>query len=229
MASKIKISDGIGKVVSIWTEDDSSLTLESLNSVFFGATNLICPVDEREKVYLRIKNGRIYNPDGWDSNVVYLAHFGSRPTSPIQEMSFNVAIAKILPTLDCATLKSMSSAFPHHPVIHASETGMRAVCLGYPSFEDAKADGTLVEGQVHEKEPIPFPVEISALDAPRNNMFAAPCGLAHGFSGGGLFRVYGKSDWLLGICKNSTKRMARQMGSREMASSPIRFVLHFLF
>jgi len=51
-----------------------------------------------------------------------------------------------------------------------------------------------------EKEPVPFPVEIAALDFPRSNMFAASCGMTQGFSGAGLFRVYGKSDRLLGIC-----------------------------
>uniref|UniRef100_A0A914CUI2 Uncharacterized protein n=1 Tax=Acrobeloides nanus TaxID=290746 RepID=A0A914CUI2_9BILA len=116
------------------------------------------------------------------------------------ELPFNVTIVKILPTSDCAILKSMSGPFPHHPVIHLPETGMRAVCLGYPSFEDVKAEGILAENQVHEKEPVPFPVEICALNVPRPNMFAASCDLAHGFSGGGLFRVYGKSDFLLGIC-----------------------------
>lgn len=45
------------------------------------------------------------------------------------ELPFNVTIAKILPTSDCAILKSMSGPFPHHPVIHLPETGMRAVCL----------------------------------------------------------------------------------------------------
>ena len=59
----------------------------------------------------------------------------------------------------------------------------------------------MVEKQISEKEPVPFPVEVCAVNIPRPNMLAASCGLANGFSGGGLFRVYGKSEQLLGLCQ----------------------------
>ncbi|KAE9546822.1 hypothetical protein FO519_009966, partial [Halicephalobus sp. NKZ332] len=77
---QIDISDG-SRVFSLWTESDSGLTLETLKSAFMDATNVIYPADGPDKVLMRINNGRIYNPDGWDATAVYMAHFGSRSTS----------------------------------------------------------------------------------------------------------------------------------------------------
>ena len=49
---RIKISDG-NSVLSVWTESDSGLTLETLKSAFIDATNVISSVDGPDKVLMR--------------------------------------------------------------------------------------------------------------------------------------------------------------------------------
>uniref|UniRef100_A0A914EN09 Uncharacterized protein n=1 Tax=Acrobeloides nanus TaxID=290746 RepID=A0A914EN09_9BILA len=78
----INISDG-NSTFSLWTDNDSGLTLENLKSAYPDAINLINPVYEPRRL-LSVRDGKIYNPDGWDTNIVYLAHLGSsRPPTPI--------------------------------------------------------------------------------------------------------------------------------------------------
>ncbi|KAI6203961.1 hypothetical protein M3Y94_00617600 [Aphelenchoides besseyi] len=46
--------------------------------MFPGATNLIQPSNESVGSPLNVRNGRIYNPFGWDAQLVYVAHCPSR-------------------------------------------------------------------------------------------------------------------------------------------------------
>uniref|UniRef100_A0AC34Q7I5 TAR DNA-binding protein 43 N-terminal domain-containing protein n=1 Tax=Panagrolaimus sp. JU765 TaxID=591449 RepID=A0AC34Q7I5_9BILA len=114
------------------------------------------------------------------------------------QTSMVVTVKQFLHVLDCAILYS-STGFAHYPCTNAPRIGMRAVCLGFPSFERIDG-GTVTENQICETEPVPFVVEVAAINVPEIKLFAASCGLAQGFSGGGLFRIYGKSEILLGIC-----------------------------
>uniref|UniRef100_A0A914DJY7 Uncharacterized protein n=1 Tax=Acrobeloides nanus TaxID=290746 RepID=A0A914DJY7_9BILA len=93
--SRIKISDG-NSTLSVSTDRDNVLTLETLKSAFPDAIGLFNPAFPHEKVLMSITDGKISNSDGWDPNAVYLVHNGLRPTSPIPDVKA-VSILKSQP------------------------------------------------------------------------------------------------------------------------------------
>uniref|UniRef100_A0AC34QP30 TAR DNA-binding protein 43 N-terminal domain-containing protein n=1 Tax=Panagrolaimus sp. JU765 TaxID=591449 RepID=A0AC34QP30_9BILA len=113
--------------------------------------------------------------------------------------SFLVKVKYFSSRLDFAVVEVVSGCFNDVPSIDTPERGRRGVCLGLPYFE-AVDGGDIVETQAKERDPVPFSVEIAALDVPVPGMFAGSCGLTHGYSGAGLFRIYGNTDLLMGIC-----------------------------
>lgn len=80
---RVKVSDGFS-TWSLWIETDSGLSLETLQSMFPGSTNLINPFYEDGGAPLSVCNNKIFNPDDWDVSVIYLVYF---PPSPSTSMS----------------------------------------------------------------------------------------------------------------------------------------------
>jgi hypothetical protein len=79
------------------------------------------------------------------------------------------------------------------------------IIQGFPTFGTVEIEGNLIEQQVRENEPAPLVAQVAALDYPEADRLVASCGLTKGYSGSGLFRVYGRSDFLLGICTGGQK------------------------
>uniref|UniRef100_A0A1I7UQP3 Trypsin-like peptidase domain-containing protein n=1 Tax=Caenorhabditis tropicalis TaxID=1561998 RepID=A0A1I7UQP3_9PELO len=81
---KVKVTDG-NEVLSMYTDTDYGLSVETLKSGFPNALNLIVPDHESEKTIMSVRNGKLYNPAGWNPEIIYSAYYGSKvPISDVR-------------------------------------------------------------------------------------------------------------------------------------------------
>lgn len=126
--SLVNVSDGT-KSVSLYVDDDAGLSMDTLRSAFHDATNLRNPSHKTEMILLRIRDGKIYNPDGWNSTVVYPVYYDSRPQTPA-EQDYTQDFALVKPFLfsinEETGYKSCAAALTQHCLVtyrHGTHSG----------------------------------------------------------------------------------------------------------